>query len=332
MAVVPRTAVMDRTGADAGPVAALEIDRLVVRYPSVLAVDEFSYSSPAGQVTALLGPNGAGKSSVLGAVSTAVPCESGTIRIFGRDIRHDAVAARAQLGLVFQERTLDKDLSVYRNLWFHARLFGMRSKESRQRIDAVLDRFGLADRRSDAVRNLSGGLARRVEVARSLLHGPGLLVLDEPTTGLDPEARAKVWDDLRRMRDELGVSILFSTHYMDEAEVADEIVIISDGRLVRRGSADQLKLGLARSSVLLRTQDDAVASANLVAAGWRVSSDSGALRVDCAEPEKSIAEIVGCAGTGVVEVRAVHPTMDDVYLSATRSGGAGPGGGDDELA
>lgn len=303
------------TGADAVP--ALEIDQLVVRYPSVLAVDGFCYSAPAGRITALLGPNGAGKSSVLGAVSTAVASESGSVRIFGWDIRQHATTARAQLGLVFQERTLDSDLSVHRNLWFHARLFGMRAKEARYRIDAVLDRFGLADRRSDDVRDLSGGLARRVELARGILHRPGLLVLDEPTNGLDPEARAQVWHDLRRMRSDLGISILFSTHYMDEAELADDIVIINEGRLLRRGSAEQLKLDLARSSVVLRTQDDALAFSNLSAAGRDVTMDPAGVRVSCAEPEKSIAEIVALAGTGITEVFAQHPTMDDVYLSAT---------------
>lgn len=315
-------------GKDDSGLAAIEIERLVVRYPSVVAVDEFCYSAPPGRITALLGPNGAGKSSVLGAVSTAVAADAGTVRIFGWDIRRHATAARAQLGLVFQERTLDTDLSVYRNLWFHARLFGMRAKESRHRIDAMLSRFGLTERRLDNVRDLSGGLARRVELARGLLHQPGLLILDEPTNGLDPESRAQVWHDLRQMRAELGVSILFSTHYMDEAELADEIVIIKDGRLVRQGSAEELKLGLATSSVVLRTRDDTAAFANLAAAGRDVTALTPAgLRVDCAEPEKSIAEIVALAGTGVTEVFAQHPTMDDVYLSAT-AGATNPEGSD----
>ncbi|MCP2236459.1 ABC-2 type transport system ATP-binding protein [Prauserella halophila] len=300
---------------------AVEIENLVVRYPSVLAVDGLSHICPSGRITALLGPNGAGKSSVLGAVSTAVPADSGEIRIFGHDLRRRATAARARLGLVFQERTLDKDLSVQRNLWFHARLFGMGKADARERIDRVLAVFGLGDRRNDDVQKLSGGLARRVEVARALLHRPGLLVLDEPTTGLDPEARWQVWQDLRRMRTEFGVSILFSTHYMDEAEFADEIAIINEGKLVRHGSADELKLSLGSSSVLVRTEDDAAALANLSAAGHDVRFDAPGLVVRCAEPEKAIAQVVASTGTGVLEASVRHPTMDDVYLSVTAGSG-----------
>ncbi|HEY2764653.1 MAG TPA: ABC transporter ATP-binding protein [Pseudonocardiaceae bacterium] len=301
--------------------AALDIEHLVVRYQSVLAVDGFSYRCPPERITALLGPNGAGKSSVLNAISTAVPIHSGRVRIFGNDIRRHAAAARAHLGLVFQERTLDKDLSVYRNLWFHARLFGMGSADARHRIDHVLDAFKLADRRDSTVRELSGGLARRVELARALLHRPALLILDEPTAGLDPEARAMVWADLRRMRSELGVTILFATHYMDEAEFADDILIISGGRLVRQGTAVQLKLGLAASSILLRTQDDTLALANLVSAGLDVAADPAGLAIRCAEPEKSVPEVVRLAGIGVREVSVRHPTLDDVYLSVTTGAG-----------
>lgn len=315
-------------------VPAVEIRDLVVRYSSVLAVDRFSYQCPSGQITALLGANGAGKSSVLGAISTAVPAHSGQVRIFGHDIRRRATAARAQLGLVFQERTLDKDLSVQRNLWFHARLFGMTSADARQRINHVLEVFGLTDRRSDDVQKLSGGLARRVEVARALLHRPGLLILDEPTTGLDPEARLQVWRDLHRLRTEFGVSILFSTHYMDEAEFADEIVIIDAGRLVRQGSAEQLKLELARSHVCLRTHDDETALANLTAAGKSatVASDEPGLVIHCAEPEKSIAEIVTAAGVDVLQASVRHPTMNDVYLSVTTGNGTTGNGGTDDRA
>ncbi|HEX2299451.1 MAG TPA: ABC transporter ATP-binding protein [Pseudonocardiaceae bacterium] len=299
---------------------ALEIDRLVIRYGSVLAVDEFSYSGASGGITALLGPNGAGKSSILGAISTAVPVHSGRVRIFGHDVAAQATAARAQLGLVFQDRTLDRDLSVWRNLWFHARLFGMGAAQARARIDVLLATFGLDSRRGDEVGDLSGGLARRVEMVRALLHRPRLLVLDEPTNGLDPEVRQQVWSDLRRMRAESGVSILFSTHYMDEAEYADDIVILDGGRLVSRGSAAELKLGLATARIVLRTHDDALAAANLTAAGWDAACGQDGLVVRCAEPERALAEVVAVVGTGVSELCVRHPTMNDVYLSATRAG------------
>jgi ABC-2 type transport system ATP-binding protein len=165
----------------------------------------------------------------------------GSASIFGHDVRTEPVEARRRIGLVFQERTLDEDLSVEQNLWFHARLFGMRAPAARRGITRVLELLGLADRRHDLIESLSGGLARRVEIARALLHEPRLLILDEPTGGLDPEARRSVWTDLNGFRDDLGMTVLYSTHYLEEAEHADDIVIMDTGEVVRHGSPGELK-------------------------------------------------------------------------------------------
>jgi ABC-2 type transport system ATP-binding protein len=220
---------------------AYEVGGLVVRYGKVIAVRGLSLAAPPATITALLGPNGAGKSSLLKVLSTAVAPAEGSAWIFGHDVRDEPVQARRQIGLVFQERTLDEDFSVRQNLWFHARLFGMRAPAARREIDRVLELLHLADRRDDLVETLSGGLARRVEIARALLHGPRLLILDEPTGGLDPEARRSVWTDLRSFRADLGMTVLFSTHYLEEAEHADDIVIMNAGEVVRRGSPRALK-------------------------------------------------------------------------------------------
>ncbi|MFE0021740.1 ABC transporter ATP-binding protein [Amycolatopsis sp. NPDC059021] len=296
---------------------AFALSDIVVRYGSTLAVDHVSVDSVPGRLTALLGPNGAGKSSLLKALSTAERPESGRISIFGHDVRAEPKLARRRLGLVFQERTLDKELSVERNLWFHARLFGMRRADAAEQIDRLLGMFGLTGHRGKAVEKLSGGMARRVELVRALLHRPGLLILDEPTTGLDPHSRRVVWDDLLRMRDELGVTTLYSTHYMEEAEHADTIVIMSDGRVGRRGSPEELKDELDASRVLLSTYDDVAAAAHLRAAGFDVVTGFGELAVRCADPDRRIAEIVGAVGVPVLSVSAHRPSMDDVYLAAT---------------
>jgi ABC-2 type transport system ATP-binding protein len=300
--------------------AAFDLRDIVVRYGSTLAVDRVSMRSAPGRLTALLGPNGAGKSSLLKVLSTAERPESGEIRIFGHDVRTDPMPARARLGLVFQERTLDKELSVERNLWFHAHLYGMRRADAARQIDRLLDLFGIADQRRQTVERLSGGTARRVELVRALLHRPGLLVLDEPTTGLDPHSRRVVWADLLRLRDELGVTTLYSTHYLDEAEYADEIVIMSDGRVGRHGSVTALKSELDRSKVVISTFDDALAADRLRAAGFDVRTDLGELAVRCAEPERQIGEIVLTVGVPVLNVTVHHPSMDDVYLAVTGAG------------
>ncbi|MFF9398824.1 ABC transporter ATP-binding protein [Streptomyces sp. NPDC014744] len=297
------------------PTPAFEISDLVVRHGRVTAVYGVSISSPPGRVTALLGPNGAGKSSLLGVVSTAARPDAGTVRVFGHDVRDSPTAARRRLGLVFQERTLDKELSVERNLWFHARLYGMKRADARARISLLLDLFGLAHRRRQPVEELSGGLARRVEIARALLHRPGLIVLDEPTNGLDPTARATVWSDLLRLRDELGVTVLYATHYMDEAEYADEIVILRRGRVVRQGSVDRLKGGLESSRLVVGCADDEAAAQQLRAAGFEPLIEPGGVAVHCPDPEARIAEVVRALDVPVLAVSVHHPSMNDVYLA-----------------
>lgn len=303
-------------------VDAFDVTDLVVRYGTVTAVDHLSLSSPPGRITAVLGPNGAGKSSLLKALSTVLRPASGAVRVFGHDVYAQPLLARRQIGLLFQERVLDMELSVRQNLWFHARLFGMSRTQTQQRIDELLDLFGLSDRCDQVVSELSGGLSRRVEIARALLHQPGLLILDEPTTALDPEARRMVWNDLRRLRRELGVTVLYSTHYMDEAEFADDIVIVHDGRVVRRGSPTQMRTSLSCSKLLLCTQDDETALRRLLAAGFDAVAESGGLAIRCAEPEKQVAHVVHTALVPVLTVSVHHPSMDDVYLAST--GGVRP--------
>ncbi|MFI6999200.1 ABC transporter ATP-binding protein [Nocardia sp. NPDC050175] len=296
---------------------AFELAEIVVRYGSTLAVDSVSLSSAPGRLTALLGPNGAGKSSLLSVLSTASKPESGTVHIFGNDVRTAPTLARAQLGLVFQERTLDKELTVEQNLWFHARLFGMRRADAAEQIDRLLAMLELTEYRRTAVERLSGGTARRVEVVRALLHRPGLLILDEPTTGLDPHSRRVVWRDLLRMRDELGVTTFYSTHYMDEAEFADEIVIMANGRIGRSGSPVDLKDELHAACVRLRTSDDTAAAEHLLTQGFDVVRGFEELEIRCAEPDRRVADIVRAVGVPVLSITVHQPSMDDVYIAAT---------------
>jgi len=299
---------------------AFELDAVTVRYGQVTAVDRVTADSAPGLITALLGPNGAGKSSLLRVLSTIAPPSSGTARVFGHDTRAEPLAARTRLGLVFQERALDTDLTVEQNLRFHARLFGVPGDRAAKDIPELLERFGLADRRRDRVETLSGGLARRLEIARALLHRPGLLILDEPTNGLDPEARQAVWDDLVRLRAELGVTVLYATHYLDEAEPADQIIILSEGRVAGFGSPARLKSELRSSRIVLATHDDDTALTRLTEAGFDAVLDSDGVAVRCREPESLMAEVIRAAGPLVRSASVRHPSMNDVFLAHTAGG------------
>ncbi|MFF4596822.1 ABC transporter ATP-binding protein [Amycolatopsis sp. NPDC001319] len=298
---------------------AFDVRDLVVTYGGRTAVDGVSLGARRGEIVALLGPNGAGKSTLLKALSTAVPPDSGRIEVFGHDAAVDPVAVRRRIGMVFQEQTLDPDLPVERNLWFHARLFGLPRAQARARIDDVLRQFDLADRRADPVEQLSGGLARRLEIARALLHRPGLVILDEPTTGLDPDVRRALWADLRRLRDDERVTVLYATHYLAEAELADQVAIIHNGLLVRGGSPAVLKAELAATALRLSTADDVVAEAELIRAGFDVSSTTDGLLVRCTQPERRIAEVVRAVTVPVTEVALREPSLDDVYFATTES-------------
>ncbi|MFD7643987.1 ABC transporter ATP-binding protein [Kitasatospora sp. NPDC059795] len=306
-------------------VPAVQFDQLVIRYGELEAVRELSLTVAAGRITALLGANGAGKSSAVKALCTVLEPTAGRIRVFGHDTRSEPMAVRALLGVVFQESTLDPDLSIERNLRFHARLYGVPRAEAGRRIDALLDSFGLADRRRAAVHTLSGGLARRVEIARALLHHPRLLVLDEPTVGLDPESRRSVWEDLRLLCKQRQLTVLYSTHYMDETELADQVAIVRDGALVREGTPKALKAALGASQVLIRTADDRRAVENLRAAGHHAELrpdgeglPSVSVRTD--DPEATVPVVVAAARVAISSLTVRHPSMDDVFLEAAGAG------------
>ena len=199
-----------------------------------------SLSVAAGEFVALLGPNGAGKSTLFQILTGLFVPDAGTVHIGGRDIRRNAVPALAGLGIVFQQPTLDLDLTVHGNLRFHARLHGLSRRVARERIAAELERLDLADRAKEAARTLSGGNRRRVELARALLHRPDILLMDEPTVGLDPASRRDLVAHVRALCAGQGLGVLWATHLVDEAEQADRVVVLDKGRVLRDGGPDAL--------------------------------------------------------------------------------------------
>ena len=207
------------------------------RYGRTQALDQVTLSVAAGEMVALLGPNGAGKSTLFQLLTGLFVADSGSVQVLGADMRRDPVRALAQLGVVFQQPALDLNLSVRASLRFHADLHGLRGSVSRPRIDALLERFGLAQLAAKPGRELSGGNRRKVELLRALLHEPRLLLMDEATVGLDPASRAQLLDEVLRAREERGLGVLWATHLVDEAQRAQRVVVLHQGKVRWDGTA-----------------------------------------------------------------------------------------------
>ena len=287
------------------------------RYGDVQAVREVSFSIGRGEVFAFLGPNGAGKTTTVKMLCTLARPSGGRASVAGFDVARQPKAVRRRIGLVFQEQTLDDRLTAEQNLRFHAVLYHVPHAQVEQRIDRVLRLVALEDRRHDLVSAFSGGMARRLEIARGMLHTPSVLFLDEPTVGLDPQTRALVWEDVLRMRREEQATIFLTTHYMDEAEYADRIAIIDHGQIVATGTPGELKSQVGADTVEMVTADDATATGRLQAAGFRVQEGDEHLVVFAEDGEAQVPRLIEAAGTRVRTVHVHRPTLDDVFLHYT---------------
>jgi ABC-2 type transport system ATP-binding protein len=297
--------------------AAVAVHGLTKRYGAMTAVKDIDFSVDQGEVFAFLGPNGAGKSTTIKMLCTLAHPTSGRATVAGFDVISRAKAVRRHIGLVFQEQTLDDQLTAEENLRFHAVLYGVPHAQVAPRIARVLDLVALSDRRKDLVSTYSGGMARRLEIARGMLHTPKVLFLDEPTVGLDPQTRALMWEDVMRLRDEEGVTIFLTTHYMDEAEYADRIAIIDYGSIIALDTPDALKALVGADTVALETVDDETALAALKREGYTVTLSETGLTVFVADEEAAVGPIVTAVGVPVRTVRAHRPTLDDVFLHFT---------------
>ena len=304
-------------GPDADTRTSVAARGLSKRFGELEAVRNIDFTVRAGEVFAFLGPNGAGKSTTINMLCTLARPTAGRATVGGFDVALQPREVRARIGLVFQEQTLDDQLTAEENLGFHAVLYRVPKPEVAPRIRRVLELVGLADRAGDLVSTFSGGMARRLEIARALLHTPEVLFLDEPTIGLDPQTRALMWEDVLRLREEHKVTVFLTTHYMDEAEYADRIAIIDYGRIVALDSPQTLKAALGAESVELRTADDDTAVANLRSRGRRVDPASEGMVVHVPDGESEVARLVSEAGVPVRHVHVHRPTLDDVFLHFT---------------
>lgn len=298
--------------------SAIEIVGVSHRYGDRVALDDLSLAVPAGERFALVGPNGSGKSTLFRLLSTLVPPQRGSIRVLGHDVARETAAVRLAIGVVFQAGSLDRQLTVRENLVHQGHLYGLRGAPLRERIDHELDRFGLADRAGERAATLSGGLRRRVELAKALLHRPRLLLLDEPSTGLDPAVRAELWERLDELSRSDGVTVALTTHLLDEAARADRVAILDAGRLVALDTPDALRRTIGGDSVTIDTADPQALAAELTA---RLSIDArvidGRVRFELADAHQSIARIVEALPGRVRAITVAQPTLEDVFIART---------------
>ncbi|RSM59779.1 ABC transporter ATP-binding protein [Actinoplanes sp. ATCC 53533] len=287
-------------------------------YGTVEAVVDLDLTVPAGETFGFLGPNGAGKSTTIGMLCTLLRPTAGRAVVAGYDVGRHPDEVRRRIGLIFQESTLEKELTAEENLRFYADLFGVPRRRSRAAIPELLDLVGLADRRNAPVRMFSGGMRRRLELARGLLHAPRVLFLDEPTTGLDPQTRVAIWEHLRRLRQEQDVTIFLTTHHLEEAEHCDRIAIIDHGELVVEGAPPDLKAVVADDLVALRTSDDEEA-ARAVRSRFGLVATAGpdGVRVRVPDGAAFVPRLCAEISVPVHSVTVTPPTLDDVFLHYT---------------
>ena len=297
---------------------AVEVDRLVKQFGSFTAVDEVSFAVEPGELFGFLGPNGAGKTTTISILCTLLRPSGGSATVAGHDVARDPAAVRSSIGLVFQEITLDDYLTGAENLKFHAVLYGCHPGQVKERAAPLLEMVGLTDRADQQVRFYSGGMKRRLEIARGLLHAPKVLFLDEPTIGLDPQTRVHIWDYVDTLRQRESTTMFLTTHYMDEAERCDRIAIIDQGRIVAIDTPDALKASIGDDVVTLTTSDDA-AALDEIARGLGVQgeqTDDG-LRLRVPAGEEFVPRLFDHVVGGIHSVNVRRPSLDDVFLEYT---------------
>jgi ABC-2 type transport system ATP-binding protein len=298
--------------------AAVVAQNLGKRFGEVEAVCGIDLAVGAGEVFGFLGPNGAGKSTTINMLCTLVTPTSGTASVAGYDVVAERDAVRRNIGLVFQDPTLDSYLSAERNLRLHAELYGVPRDALGPRLRLVLEMVGLWERRESKVSTFSGGMRRRLEIARGLLHSPHVLFLDEPTIGLDPQTRASIWGYIRELQQAEQITIFMTTHYMDEAEFCDRIAIIDHGAIIALDTPENLKASVGKDRVQLTTDDDERAIHALRDRfGLAASMAEGKVTVAVERGEQFIPRLFAELGVPIRSVSVARPSLDDVFMAYT---------------
>ena len=297
---------------------ALSVSSVSHRYGSRIALDTVSFDLPRGSVFGLLGPNGSGKSTLFRLISTLVPLQSGKISVFGRDVSLEQTAVRGAIGVVFQSSSLDRKLTVLENLQCQGALFGIVGAELRTRVQGLVAMMGLEGRLHERCEKLSGGLKRRTELAKGLLHRPALLMLDEASTGLDPTARLEFWNALSELRNRWGTTILMTTHLMEEAEKCDSLAIMDQGRIVALASPDALRRETGEMVISVSTREPVeVVDALKKQFGWECTVSGETVRALVSESPHRFTEVLDSLGPKALSVTVGRPGLEDVFMRKT---------------
>lgn len=301
------------------------VDHLTHTYPARRpskvewrALKGVSFSVAEGEIFGLLGPNGGGKTTTFNILSTFFAPTGGKAAVFGHDVATEASAVRERLGVVFQNPSLDKKLTVWENLRHQGHLYDLQGQDLEKRIEGMLDRVRLLDRAHDLVEVLSGGLRRRVELAKGLLHRPGLLLLDEPSTGLDPGARRDLWDYLKELKSREKMTMVVTTHLMEEAEKCDRVAILNKGELVAIGTPNALKSQIGGDIIAIETADPEELSRDIQKKfGGSPKVVDGILRLERDKGHEFIPQLVSAFPGRIISVTLGKPTLEDVFIRQT---------------
>ena len=300
------------------PSPAIELEQLRHQYGARTALDGINLSVDSGEVFGILGPNGGGKTTLFRILSTLLQPSAGQARVFGLSLQEQPDAVRKRLGVVFQHPSLDRQLTVMENLIHHGHLYGLSGGALRRRAGEMLEEMGVADRAGERVSTLSGGLQRRVELAKGLLHRPDLLLLDEPSTGLDPGARRDFSALLRRLRERERVTIALTTHFMEEAERCDRVAVLDQGRVEALGTPDELKAHIPGDVVIIESSNLASLAEKIrTRFGVEPTRMDGNLRFEKTRGHEFIREITESFPGEVLSASFARPTLEDVFVHFT---------------
>lgn len=297
---------------------AIEVVNLVKRFASITAVNDISFQVPKGQIFGFLGPNGAGKTTTINILCTLLKPTSGQAFINDHNCAQEPDTVRQSIGIVFQDPSLDERLTAWDNLEFHGLIYNLEKNERRKQIDLVLDMVKLNNRRNDIVRTFSGGMKRRLEIARGLIHHPAVLFLDEPTLGLDPQTRNYIWNYIHEIREKQNITIFLTTHYMEEAENCDQIAIIDNGNIIAMDSPQKLKDSIAKNKISLITEDNQKATKEITAHfNLNTKLLDGRVDIEVDNAEQFIPKLLKKLSVTVDTIKLSKPTLDDVFLELT---------------
>lgn len=295
----------------------VEVSSLEYEYPDRAALSGISFSVSSGKIFCLVGPNGGGKSTTFKLISTLLPLQKGEARILGHSLRENPTAIRRRMGVVFQSPALDKKLTVYENLVYQGKLYGLTGKTLDERIDGFLKKIHLAERRKDKVEALSGGLKRRVEIAKALIPSPELLILDEPTTGLDPLARLEVWNYLRSLSQE-GITVLLTTHLLEEADKCDSLAFLDQGKIMASGTPEELKAIVGMDVITVVGKNPGSLSERIQKQFQTETAVVGdEVRIRKNEGHQFIPELVTRFPDEILSVKLGKPTLEDLFIQLT---------------